>query len=136
MTTPTTASGDGRFDILAAACPTRQVINRIGDRWSLLVLSALGGGTLRFQELRRVVEGVSQKMLTQTLRVLERDGLVRRDVYASVPPRVEYALTPLGQSLADSIAAIRVWAYAHMDEIETARVEFDARTTPPSDQQL
>lgn len=128
MTTINTASRDGRFDILAAACPTRQVINRIGDRWSLLVLSALGGGTLRFQELRRVVEGVSQKMLTQTLRVLERDGLVRRDIYASVPPRVEYALTPLGQGLADSISAIRTWAYAHMDEIEAARADFDART--------
>ena len=131
MTTSHTASRDGRFDILAAACPTRQVINRIGDRWSLLVLAALGDGTLRFQELRRAVEGVSQKMLTQTLRILERDGLVRRDIYASVPPRVEYALTPLGQSLADSIAAIRTWAYAHMDEIEAARADFDARTPLP-----
>jgi DNA-binding HxlR family transcriptional regulator len=127
MTTIDTSSRDGRFDVLAAACPTRQVINRIGDRWSLLVLSALGNGTLRFQELRRAVGGVSQKMLTQTLRALERDGLVQRDVYASVPPRVDYSLTPLGQSLSDSITAIRNWAYAHMDRIEAARAEFDAQ---------
>jgi DNA-binding HxlR family transcriptional regulator len=122
-----TASADGRFDVLAAACPTRQVINRIGDRWSLLVLCALEGGTLRFQELRRAVDGVSQKMLTQTVRTLERDGLVRREIYASVPPRVDYSLTPLGASLSESVVAIRLWAYANMDSIENARAQFDAR---------
>ena len=123
-----TASADGRFDVLAAACPTRQVINRIGDRWSLLVLYALEGGTLRFQELRRAVDGVSQKMLTQTLRTLERDGLVQRTVYATVPPKVEYALTLLGQSLSATIAAIRTWAYANMHQIDSARVSFDTRS--------
>jgi DNA-binding HxlR family transcriptional regulator len=122
-----TASADGRYDVLAAACPTRQVINRIGDRWSLLVLYALDGGTLRFQELRRAVEGVSQKMLTQTLRLLERDGLVQREVYATVPPRVEYSLTSLGRSLAGHIAGIREWAYANMNGIEAARAQFDGR---------
>lgn len=122
-----TASRDGRYDVLAEACPTRQVINRIGDRWSLLVLYALEGGTLRFQELRRAVDGISQKMLTQTLRTLEREGLVSRTVYASVPPKVEYALTSLGASLSSAIAAIRGWAYEHMTEIEAARVEFDQR---------
>jgi DNA-binding HxlR family transcriptional regulator len=122
-----TASADGRFDVLAAACPTRQVINRIGDRWSLLVLYALENGTLRFQELRRAVDGVSQKMLTQTLRTLERDGLVRRTVYASVPPKVEYELTPLGRSLSGRILVIREWAYENMENIETSRDEFDAR---------
>jgi DNA-binding HxlR family transcriptional regulator len=124
-----TASADGRFDVLAAACPTRQVINRIGDRWSLLVMCALEGGTLRFQQLRRSVDGVSQKMLTQTLRTLEREGLVHRDIYASVPPRVDYTLTPLGRSLSETIVGIRTWAYANMDTIENARAEFDARTT-------
>jgi DNA-binding HxlR family transcriptional regulator len=123
-----TASIDGRYDVLAAACPTRQVINRIGDRWSLLVLSALEGGTLRFQELRRAVDGVSQKMLTQTLRLLERDGLVHRDIYPSVPPHVEYTLTPLGRSLSGRVAAIREWAYANMTDIEAARQQFDARS--------
>jgi DNA-binding HxlR family transcriptional regulator len=122
-------SPDGRFDVLAAACPTRQVINRIGDRWSLLVLYALERGTLRFQELRRAVDGVSQKMLTQTLRNLERDGLVQREVYAAVPARVEYSLTPLGRSLSGRIAAIRSWAYDHMDTIEAARAAFDSRVT-------
>jgi DNA-binding HxlR family transcriptional regulator len=127
MTITHTASADGRFDVLAAACPTRQVVNRIGDRWSLLVLCALEGGTLRFQQLRRAVDGVSQKMLTQTLRTLERDGLVRREIYASVPPRVDYSLTALGASLSDTVIAIRSWAYANMDTIESARAEFDAR---------
>jgi DNA-binding HxlR family transcriptional regulator len=130
-----TASPDGRFDVLAEACPTRQLISRVGDRWSLLVLYALENQTLRFQQLRREVQGVSQKMLTQTLRVLERDGLVRRTVYASVPPKVEYALTPLGASLAEPVAAIRVWAYAHMDEIDQARHQFDQLTAPTPAQQ-
>ena len=107
MTATNTASPDGRFDVLAAACPTRQVVNRIGDRWSLLVLYALEDGTRRFQELRRAVGGISQKMLTQTLRTLERDGLVQRRIYACVPPKVEYRLTPLGASLSGTIAAIR-----------------------------
>jgi len=122
-----TLSPDGRFDVLTAACPTRQVVNRIGDRWSLLVLYSLEDQTRRFQELRRAVDGISQKMLTQTLRTLERDGLVQRTVYASVPPKVEYKLTPLGASLSATIAAIRTWAYTHMDQIESARVNFDTR---------
>jgi DNA-binding HxlR family transcriptional regulator len=120
------ASADGQYDVLAATCPTRQVVNRIGDRWSLLVLYALEGGTLRYQQLRREVDGVSQKMLTQTLRILERDGLVHREIFASVPPRVEYSLTPLGRGLAERIAVIRQWAYAHMADIEAARRTFDA----------
>jgi DNA-binding HxlR family transcriptional regulator len=126
MSISPTRSADGRFDVLAAACPTRQVINRIGDRWGLLVLSALEGRTLRFQELRRAVDGVSQKMLTQTLRGLERDGLVHRAIYASVPPKVEYSLTPLGATLSGVVLEIRTWAYQHMDEIEQARSAFDA----------
>src|SRR3954464_15235108 len=121
MSISPTRSADGRFDVLAAACPTRQVINRIGDRWGLLVLSALEGRTLRFQELRRAVDGVSQKMLTQTLRGLERDGLVHRAIYASVPPKVEYSLTPLGATLSGVVLEIRTWAYRHMDEIEQDR---------------
>jgi DNA-binding HxlR family transcriptional regulator len=126
MSISPTRSTDGRFDVLVAACPTRQVINRIGDRWGLLVLSALEGRTLRFQELRRAVDGVSQKMLTQTLRGLERDGLVHRAIYASVPPKVEYSLTPLGATLSGVVLEIRTWAYQHMDEIEQARSAFDA----------
>jgi len=125
-----TASPDGRFDVLAAACPTRQVINRVGDRWSPPLIAALEAGTLRFREVQRAVGGVSQKMLTQTLRALERDGLVRRDIYASVPPKVEYSLTQLGRGLSERLAAIRVWAYDNMDNIEVSRAEFDSRTVP------
>ena len=119
------AAADGRFDVFAAACPTRQVIGRIGDKWSLLTLYALMTGSLRFTELRARIEGVSQKMLTQTLRALERDGLVSRRVYPVVPPKVEYSVTELGMSLGQEIAGIRAWAYAHMDDISEARERFD-----------
>ncbi|MGD9695657.1 MAG: winged helix-turn-helix transcriptional regulator [Thermoleophilia bacterium] len=118
-------SEDGRFDVMAAACPTRQVIGRVGGKWSLLVMYALSTGTKRFSRLRAEVEGISQKMLTQTLRALERDGLVHRRVYPTIPPRVEYTLTPLGRSLEDAIAVVRRWAYAHMDEIAAARDDYD-----------
>jgi DNA-binding HxlR family transcriptional regulator len=117
-----------RWDAMKAACPTRQVIARIADKWAMLVITALDGEeALRFSELRRRIEGVSQKMLTQTLRALERDGLVSRTVYPTVPVTVEYRLTPLGQSLTDAIDAIRDWAYGHMSEIELARDAFDGR---------
>jgi len=117
---------------MAERCPTRQVIGRIGDKWSLLTLYALSQGTLRFSQLRREIQGVSQKMLTQTLRGLERDGLVSRHVYATVPPKVEYSLTPLGESLAGVITTLRSWAYGHMDEICQARDAFDARVAATS----
>jgi DNA-binding HxlR family transcriptional regulator len=91
----------------SAACPTRQVVGRIGDKWTLLVLYALGEGTLRLSRLRSEVEGISQKMLTQTLRALERDGIILRHVYATIPPKVEYSLTPLGESLGKAMATVR-----------------------------
>src|SRR3984885_11384902 len=109
---------DGRYDVMAETCPTRQVIGRIGDKWTILVLYALGEGTLRFSQLRSAVEGISQKMLTQTLRALERDGIVHRHVYATIPPKVEYSLTLLGESLGAVIATVRHWSYAHMDDID------------------
>lgn len=115
---------------MAAACPTRQVIGRIGDKWSLLVLYALSTGTKRFSRLRYEVEGISQKMLTQTLRALERDGLVARRAYATIPPKVEYSLTPLGESLEDAIAVVREWAYTHMDGIAASRQAYDQRPSP------
>jgi DNA-binding HxlR family transcriptional regulator len=115
------------YDPLKAACPTRQVLNRISDRWSMLVILALEDGTLRFSELRRRVEGVTQKMLTQTLRALERDGLVEREAIATVPVTVRYTLTPLGHSLGEAAATIRMWACAHIEDVERARTRFDAR---------
>ncbi|HDY84449.1 MAG TPA: transcriptional regulator, partial [Methylophaga sp.] len=88
-------------------CPTRQVLNRIADKWTVLVVSSLESGTKRFSVLRREIDGVSQKMLTQTLRGLERDGLVARKIYATVPPKVEYSLTPLGNTLVVLLRSIR-----------------------------
>jgi DNA-binding HxlR family transcriptional regulator len=117
---------DGRWDALSAQCPTRDVLTRIGDKWSILVLTALSAeSVLRFSELRRRVEGVTQKMLTQTLRALERDGLVARTVYPTVPVTVEYELTTLGRSLGEAVHVLRTWAYTNMDDIESARVQYD-----------
>jgi DNA-binding HxlR family transcriptional regulator len=109
-------------------CPIRMVLDRIADKWTVMMLSLLSDGAPhRFNELRRNVEGISQKMLTQTLRDLERDGLVVRTVYAEIPPRVEYALTPLGATLCDPIAQLGQWAVAHVDEVKRAQSAFDAR---------
>jgi DNA-binding HxlR family transcriptional regulator len=116
-----------RWDMLRQQCPTRQVLTRIADKWTLLVITLLAEDEkLRFSELRRQIEGISQKMLTQTLRGLERDGLVTRTVYPTVPVTVEYRLTDLGRSLGETVGAIRSWAYAKMDEIEAARERYDA----------
>jgi DNA-binding HxlR family transcriptional regulator len=104
-------------------CPTRQVLDRIGDRWTVLVVLTLLDTTLRFTELRRAIPGVTPKALTATLRGLERDGLVERRVFAEVPPRVEYTLTPLGRSLEEPLRAIREWAEEHIGEIEEARTQ-------------
>jgi DNA-binding HxlR family transcriptional regulator len=93
-----------QWNMMSAACPTRQVLDRIADKWTMLVIVALQDGTLRFSELRRGIEGISQKMLTQTLRALERDGMVERDVIPTVPVTVRYTLTPLGHSLADAVS--------------------------------
>ena len=126
-TSAATASPDGRFDVMEPACPTRQIVGRIGDKWTLLVLYALARGPRRYTELRAEVKGVSQKMLTQTLRALERDGLVDRHVHATVPPRVDYSLTDLGVSLGTAITTIRTWAYDHVEEVESARQRYDKR---------
>ena len=114
-----------RYDVLSSNCPTRELVTRLGDRWSLLIIASLTDRTLRFAQLRRTIDGVSQKMLTQTLRQLERDGMVHRRVYAEVPPRVEYSLTPLGNTFTDLVAAVRDWAYVHIEEIEANRARFD-----------
>ncbi|UOQ56145.1 helix-turn-helix transcriptional regulator [Leucobacter allii] len=114
------------FDPYARECPTRELLNRIGDRWTVLVIGALRDGPRRFSEIARRVEGVSQKMLTQTLRALERDGLVSRTAYPEVPPRVEYALTELGTTLQEPLQAIEEWARTHMDRVLEARERADA----------
>lgn len=103
----------------------REVLNRVGDKWSVLLIGLLGDGPRRFSAHRRSVDGISQRMLTLTLRGLERDGLVTRTVYPTVPPRVEYALTPLGLTLLDPIQALAAWADAHRGDIQAARDRFD-----------
>lgn len=119
----------GKWDATKGACPTRQVLGRIGDTWTMLVISTLEKhGTLRSGQLKLLIEGVTQKMLTQTLRHLERDGIVQRTVIATVPVTVTYTLTSLGLSLAAAVATMRTWAYDHMDEIATARDEYDANS--------
>jgi DNA-binding HxlR family transcriptional regulator len=106
-------------------CPLRDVLDRVGDKWSVLVVICLSGGTQRFSALRRRIDGISQRMLTETLRQLERDGVVRRTVYAEVPPRVEYALTPMGRTLIAPLGALAAWAEEHRAAIVAAREQYD-----------
>jgi DNA-binding HxlR family transcriptional regulator len=103
-----------------------QVLSRIGDKWTLLVIGTLRDGTMRFGELHRQVTGISQRMLTLTLRQLERDGLVGRTVHPSVPPKVEYTLTELGRTLLGTALRLAEWAADHIDEIEANRRDYDA----------
>ncbi|MFC4565015.1 winged helix-turn-helix transcriptional regulator [Nocardiopsis mangrovi] len=104
-----------------AACPVGGVFRRLGDKWSMLVVILLGGRPHRYNELHRAIGGISQRMLTHTLRGLEADGLVRREVHATVPPSVEYDLTPLGRTLLEPLSALADWAVAHETEIHEAR---------------
>ena len=112
-------------DAFARACASRVVLDRIGDRWTVLLVVALAGGALRFSQLRARIEGITPKVLTQTLRALERDGIVTRTVFAEVPPRVEYELTELGRDLLAPIDAIRLWAEQHAARIVENRDRYD-----------
>ncbi|MGP9811128.1 winged helix-turn-helix transcriptional regulator [Rhodopseudomonas sp. NSM] len=103
------------------------VLSRVGDKWTVLVIMLLRDGPRRFNELKRMIGGISQRMLTLTLRGLERDGLVTRTVFPTVPPRVDYELTPLGHGLSQPVQALGCWAMQHLPEIETARRAFDSR---------
>src|SRR6266702_6865071 len=136
-----TATGDeselpGSFSTESArpsrppSCPARTVLGRIGDKWAIYVVDRLGDGPRRFSELNRGIEGITSRMLTVTLRGLERDGIITRTVHASVPPRVDYELTPLGRTLLDTIGQLVAWADAHIGEIEAARADYDARSCP------
>jgi DNA-binding HxlR family transcriptional regulator len=113
------------WDVFNGNCPTRQVLDRIADKWTVLIIRRLSDGTLRFAQLRRAVDGISQKVLTNTLRGLERDGIVTRRIYASVPPRVEYSLTDLGRSLSDLVERICDWAEANIEKVQEARAVYD-----------
>ncbi|HYL28247.1 MAG TPA: helix-turn-helix domain-containing protein [Candidatus Nitrosotalea sp.] len=112
----------------SAECPSRLILDRIADKWTTLIIGILAQSERRrFNELRRMIGGISQKMLTQTLRDLERDGLVTRTIYPEIPPRVEYELTPLGRTLCGPLGSLSQWAHEHMDEVKGAQARFDAQ---------
>ena len=117
-------------DVTDPACPTRVVLDRIGDRWTTLVVLFLEPGPMRFTKLRTEIGGIAPKVLTQTLRAMERDGLLTRTVHAQVPPRVDYELTDLGRSLLKPIHAVTDWAERHVGEVLDARDRYDGSTAP------
>ena len=118
------------------ACPAvREVLHRVGDKWSVQIVALLGDGPMRFSELRRAIEGISQRMLTLTLRGLERDGLVTRTVFPEIPPRVDYELTRLGKTLLEPISALAEWAEEYRTSIQDAREKFDASAKKKLSQQ-
>jgi DNA-binding HxlR family transcriptional regulator len=114
-------------DIYAADCPTRQMLDRISDKWTPLIIGLLGNGPQRFSELQHTIGGISHKMLSQTLRSLQRDGLVSRKVYPEPPLRVEYKLTPLGETLCAPMNALVQWSEEHISEVSAAQTQYDAR---------
>lgn len=107
-------------------CPTRVVLDRIADKWAVLLLGLLSRGPLRFNQLRREIPGLSQKMASQTLKSLERDGLVSRRAFPTVPVTVEYAITPLGETLAATVDALRLWGETHIEEVQAAQRRYDS----------
>ena len=118
-------------DIFRADCLSRHVLHLIADEWTPLVIYALEEGTMRFGQMLKRIDGISTKMLTQTLRAMERNGLVQRVVYPVVPPVVEYSLTPLGQTLVEPMKALGDWAYGHLQEVAQARTAYDQRDHTP-----
>ena len=116
------------YDAFLKNCPTNQLLDRLSDKWVSLVVAALSTGPMRYSDLGRKIAGVSPKMLTQTLRTLERDGLLTRTVTPSVPVRVDYELTALGQNLALLLTAVKAWAETHFDEVHRSRERYDAET--------
>ncbi|MFJ9631919.1 winged helix-turn-helix transcriptional regulator [Streptomyces sp. NPDC101175] len=113
------------YDAFIRSCPTNQLLDRISDKWVSLVVAALAAGPMRYSDLARKIAGVSPKMLTQTLRSLERDGILSRTVTPSVPVRVDYELTPLGASLSMLLLAVKDWAETHIEEVHEARGRYD-----------
>jgi DNA-binding HxlR family transcriptional regulator len=114
-----------------AGCRAREVLDRVGDKWSMYVIALLGQGTKRFSELRREIDAITPRMLTVTLRTLERDGLITRTVYPVIPPKVEYALTSMGETLLKTVTALVEWAATHLSEIDAARERYDRAQAQP-----
>jgi DNA-binding HxlR family transcriptional regulator len=117
-------------NVYSADCPTRQILDRVGDKWAVLILLLLREEPVRFNALRRAIEGISQKMLSQVLKSLERDGLIRRRVIATVPVTVEYSITPLGATLAGAVDPLREWAERNLKEVLAAQRRYDAARKP------
>jgi DNA-binding HxlR family transcriptional regulator len=113
------------ISVCNAQCPSRQVLDLIADKWTAIAIYRLSKGTKRYNQLQKEIGGISQKMLTQTLRSLERDGIVSRMVYPVIPPMVEYSLTPLGETLIEPLSQLCKWAENHISEVETARNSYD-----------
>ena len=113
------------YDVYEDRCPTRMVLDRIADKWALLILDRLRVEAVRFNLLRREIKGISQKVLSQTLKKLERDGLISRQVFPTVPVTVEYSLTDLGRTLSQTVNQLTLWAEAHIGEIEAAQQRYD-----------
>jgi DNA-binding HxlR family transcriptional regulator len=111
----------------AADCPTRKILDRVGDKWAVLILLLVRDDAMRFNALRRSIEGISQKMLSQVLKSLERDGLIRRRVFATVPVTVEYSITPLGKTLAGAVDPLRDWAESNLKEVLAAQRRYDSQ---------
>ncbi|MEJ4099554.1 helix-turn-helix domain-containing protein [Corynebacterium mastitidis] len=122
---------DPQPDILNKNCPSRTVLRHLTDRWTPMIVTVLSpGAPVRFKDIRGAVQGISPKVLTETLRSMERDGLVHRKVTASIPPRVDYCLTDLGSTIVAPLAALREWAESHADEVEAHRERYDRRHGP------
>ena len=118
-------------ELPSASCRVRGVLGRIGDKWAIYVVDRLGSGPRRFSELLRGIDGITARMLTVTLRGLERDGILTRTVHAAVPPRVDYALTPLGETLRTAIGQLVSWADTYLPEIEAAQAAYDGHSEDP-----
>ncbi len=117
------------WNVYASACPTRLVLDRIADKWAVLLLGMLAKGPLRFNQLKREVEGISQKMLSQSLKSLERDGLVSRKATPTVPVTVEYSITPLGETLCATVDPLRLWAEIYIEQVITAQQRYDTEAS-------
>ena len=115
-----------QYDVYTQACPSRLVLDRVADKWAVLILGRIDDEPVRFNQLRREIQGISQKVLSQTLKKLERDGLIRREVFATVPVTVEYSITNLGKTLADTIRSLARWAEANIEAVMAAQKRYDA----------
>ncbi len=115
------------WNVLLASCPSRTPLARIANKWTAMIVSVLSEDALRFGDIKAKIEGISGKVLTETLRALERDGLVSREVYSEIPPKVEYQLTPLGRTLIVPLTALKDWVESHTDEVIAAQQRYDAR---------